>query len=252
MQNVHKYAIICTFFGLWLVPFISAEFQVIVAFFFIFTFGILHGTNDLLLISAINENDVVSYYRILINYLLVIIATVIVLKYFPLVTLLLFISFSAYHFGEQHFDYLETHLNKFFVFGFQFLYGLFVLAMLFYANASEVSTVISDITAVSINQLFFYNLMFIVGFLLVIFSVYIGSKSSSFLTKIIVELFYLLIFLIIFKSTTLIWGFALYFILWHSIPSMLSQIDFLYGANDKKSFFKYFKAGVLFWFVSML
>lgn len=252
MQNVHKYSIFFSFFGLWMVSILSSELQVLVGFFFIFTFGILHGTNDLLLLAAIKENVVVNQYLVLANYLVVILITIFCLKFLPLLTVFLFIIFSAYHFGEQHFDYLQHNLSKVFVFGFNILYGLFVLSMLFYANATEVSTIINDITSVSFLPNTFFILMIIVGVSLIVSSIYIGIKCKLFSSKVTIEIFYLLIFAIIFKSTTLIWGFALYFILWHSIPSMFSQIEFIYGTQNKKSFLQYCTTGAIFWVVSLL
>lgn len=252
MQNVHKYSIFFSFFGLWMVSILSSELQVLVGFFFIFTFGILHGTNDLLLLAAIKENVVVNQYLVLANYLVVILITIFCLKFLPLFTVFLFIIFSAYHFGEQHFDYLQHNLSKITVFGFNILYGLFVLSLLFYANASEVSTIINDITSVSFLPNTFFTLMIVVGASLIVSSIYIGIKCKSFSSKVAIEIFYLVIFAIIFKSTTLIWGFALYFILWHSIPSMFSQIEFIYGTKNKNSFLQYCTTGAIFWVVSLL
>jgi hypothetical protein len=42
-------------------------------------------------------------------------------------------------------------------------------------------------------------------------------------------MFYLLLFTILFKSSSLIWGFAIYFVIWH-IPSIIDQIKFLNGS----------------------
>jgi len=50
-----NFAIVASFFGLWLDSFLSNKIQVIVGFIFILTFGILHGANDLLLIKNIDS-----------------------------------------------------------------------------------------------------------------------------------------------------------------------------------------------------
>lgn len=252
MQNIYKLSIILSFFGLWLVSILTIEYQNYVGFFFIFTFGIVHGTNDIALISKFNDSAIVKYRRILMTYLLVIFITIIVYKFWPFMTLLLFILISAYHFGEQHFEYLEKSFYNILIYTFQFLYGLFILSLLFYFNSAEVKTVIGEMTAKQIDEQFFYNLLCIVGILLILNGIYIGIKSAAFYSRIIVEIFYVIVFVIIFKSTTLIWGFALYFILWHSIPSIVSQIDFIYGITNQASIIKYLRTGFAFWIISLV
>ena len=252
MQNIYKLSIILSFFGLWLVSILTIEYQNYVGFFFIFTFGIVHGTNDIALISKFNDSAIVKYRRILMTYLLVIFITIIVYKFWPFMTLLLFILISAYHFGEQHFEYLEKSFYNILIYTFQFLYGLFILSLLFYFNSAEVKTVIGEMTAKQIDEQFFYNLLCIVGILLILNGIYIGIKSAAFYSRIIVEIFYVIVFVIIFKSTTLIWGFALYFILWHSIPSIVSQIDFIYGITNQVSIIKYLRTGFVFWIISLV
>jgi Brp/Blh family beta-carotene 15,15'-monooxygenase len=70
--------------------------------------------------------------------------------------------------------------------------------------------------------------------------------------KILTELFYLLVFAIIFKASGLIWGFALYFILWHSIPSIIEQMNFLYGKLSIQNFIRYCKSAAVYWVISIV
>ena len=210
MQNIYRLSIILSFFGLWLVSIMSINWQTYVGFFFIFTFGIIHGTNDLVLISKIDGNAEVNYFKVLKTYLLVILTTVILFKWIPFGTLILFICFSSYHFGEQHFEYLQQSIYKKALYSFQFLYGLFILTILFYCNSIEVIKIIYEMTNVQIEKLTFFYGQIIVGVLLILNGIYIGIHSSQFKSKIFEEIFYLLIFVILFNSTTLIWGFALY------------------------------------------
>lgn len=66
------------------------------------------------------------------------------------------------------------------------------------------------------------------------------------------ELGLLLILGIVFKASSLIWGFTIYFILWHSIPSLLDQITFIFGDLEKKSIFKYAIAALPYWLISLI
>jgi hypothetical protein len=51
-----NFAIVASFFCLWLDSLLSNNAQIIVGFILILTFGILHGANDLLLIKKIDYN----------------------------------------------------------------------------------------------------------------------------------------------------------------------------------------------------
>ncbi len=252
MQNVYKSSIILSFFGLFIGSMFSAEYQSYLGFFLIFTFGIIHGTNDLLLLSKINENQTETYAGIFVKYIFVILLTVLSFKFMPLVTLIFFIGFSAYHFGEQHFEYVEKITDDIAIKSFQLLYGLFVLLLLFYCNTAEVIAIIREMTLSTVKESVFFYALFLIAVLLILNGIYIGVKSATFHSKILIEIFYIVVFAVIFKSTTLIWGFALYFILWHSIPSIISQVEFIHGQTNKHTFFKYIKTGVFFWLISMI
>ena len=71
------------------------------------------------------------------------------------------------------------------------------------------------------------------------------------LNTIIKELFTLIILMVIFKSSSLIWGFTIYFIIWHSIPSLLEQIKFAYGDLKRVHIMEYTKAALPYWIVSL-
>jgi Brp/Blh family beta-carotene 15,15'-monooxygenase len=53
-------------------------------------------------------------------------------------------------------------------------------------------------------------------------------------------------------SSSLIWGFTIYFIFWHSIPSLNDQIKFLYGDATISNFKKYLKTAFIYWLVSLI
>ena len=61
-----------------------------------------------------------------------------------------------------------------------------------------------------------------------------------------------MVFTIIFKVSTLIWGFTIYFIIWHSIPSIINQTKFLYGTFNYINFIKYIKAALFYWAISLV
>ena len=60
-----------------------------------------------------------------------------------------------------------------------------------------------------------------------------------------------LIFGWLFSRSSLLLGFGLYFVLWHSIPSMHDQLGYLYP-NDTKGLWKYFRSSAPYWVLSLI
>ena len=65
------------------------------------------------------------------------------------------------------------------------------------------------------------------------------------------EFFLLIVFAVVFETASLIWAFAIYFIYWHSIPSIMEQLKYLYGSITWSSFVRYFKSAGLIWMISL-
>jgi len=253
MSKITNFSIVASFLGLWINSFFGESVQIFIGFVLIFSFGILHGANDLLLIdktqSKISTN---SFYKILLYYVLVVGSGVLLFYFLPALALLLFILVSGYHFGEQHWqsDFVDNHKKLTLLF--QLSYGLLILSMLFIFHVAEVQKIISEISRTAIPSesivIFFY--ISLGSFLLI--SLFKYFKTEEFKKRIVQELLFLFVFAIIFKTSSLIWGFAIYFILWHSIPSMFDQITFLYGSVSFENFKKYFKSAFFYWIVSLI
>jgi Brp/Blh family beta-carotene 15,15'-monooxygenase len=252
MSKLTNFSIVASFLGLWINSFFNENIQIIIGFILIFSFGILHGANDLLLIDKTQSKfSALKFYKILGYYITVVIFGALLFYFLPAFALVLFIIVSGYHFGEQHWqsDLIEgpKKLNTLF----HLFYGLLILGLLFIFNNNEVQRIIADITKMHIAQksitLFFYFSM--VGFLIICLIKYF--KSNLFKKNIFQELLFLFVFAIIFKTSSLIWGFTIYFIFWHSIPSMKDQINFLYGSVSFENFKKYFRSAFLYWLFSL-
>jgi Brp/Blh family beta-carotene 15,15'-monooxygenase len=245
-----NFAIIASFFGLWLDSYISNKSQLIFGFILILTFGILHGANDLLLIKNIgSKKNTLSLLKLLFYYLIVVGFGALLFWIIPWFALLLFIVVSGYHFGEQQWQNLEKS-NVFKLF--EFTYGLFILLLLFIFHIKEVQEVIRNITSITVSESYFTIGLAITTLLLLILGIYFSKKIIEFKSKWFLETFYLLVFTIIFKVSSLIWGFAIYFILWHSIPSIINQVVYLKGEFNKKNFGSYIKTAFAYWLVSLI
>jgi Brp/Blh family beta-carotene 15,15'-monooxygenase len=253
MNNYYKTAIILSFFGLWLTSFFSIENQIFTGFSLILTFGILHGGNDIIIAKNIllQKRDY-SFLQILIFYILIIIVSALLFYYIPFLILFLFILVSGYHFGEQQLRFLDKEKNKIIIEIVQLLHGLIILFFLFEFHSKQVRDIIFDITSVNITP---YSITYSLYSILIVFSLgyfYLLVKNKNLIKILFKELFFLLVFVIIFKVSSLIWGFTIYFILWHSLPSIFDQITFLFGDYSKINFIKYIKAAALYWIVSLI
>ena len=246
-------SILASFLGLWITSFLNDKFQIFIGFLLIFSFGILHGANDLVVLRKINdEKKSISFLKLIFSYLFVVLFSAFLFVMVPWIALLLFILVSGYHFGEQHWQTTENFNPKWIKSLFQFNYGIFILLLLFVFHEEEVEQIIFSIIKIDIKYISFITLLKIFGFTLSLFFGYFGYKSLQFRNRIIEELIYILVFTILFKVGSLIWGFALYFIFWHSIPSLQDQIKFLYGHYSFNNFILYFKSAFIYWLISLL
>jgi Brp/Blh family beta-carotene 15,15'-monooxygenase len=244
-------AILITFFSLWLSVYFKGPTQEVFALFLIFSLGIMHGSNDLFLISKFKTTSkslkLVFFFS---SYILTVLVASLLFYYIPIFALTGFIIFSAFHFGEQHWNEAKTknlNFNRLLFLN----YGLSVLFLLFALNSNATIEIIFALTGLLINEIwfswiFFLNIiLFIVQVIIMTFKTYITWQELLF------ELFLIIVFAIVFKTATLIWAFAIYFIFWHSIPSIFEQQSFLYGEISFKTFIRYVKSSFLIWLISI-
>ena len=250
-DKMQSAALILSLISVWLVKYLPEAATNSIGYALILTIGIVHGANDIHL--ELKKNKIaatpVNSFTLLIRYISLIALTATVFYFFSAFALLFFILFSGYHFGEQHW---QKHLSKTkktrsIFFG---LYGLMVLFLFFYRNPEDSQEVIIHLTGYTISPQTF-TIAFIVSSLLFLTLAifYIKEKAWNFWIR---ELFFILIFGIIFSIAPLIWAFAIYFIFWHSIPSLGDQIQFLYGGTEKKHIIKYAKQALVYWVISLV
>ena len=253
MSKNTNLSILSSFLGLWITSFLNNQFQIIIGFILIFSFGILHGANDLVVLEKLNASKKsISFIKLILSYIVAVLLSAFLFVKVPWLALFLFILVSGYHFGEQHWQNLEEFSQKWLKYIFQFNYGIFILLLLFVFHVKEVEQIIFSIIKIDIHFIKILSLLEISGFIVSLFFVYYSYKSVEFRNKIAEELLYLLVFSILFKVGSLIWGFALYFIFWHSLPSLNDQIKFLYGSYSFNNFKLYLKSAFVYWLISLL
>ena len=219
-------------------------------FFLVLTIGILHGANDILILSK-NKNTFKRKLRYLSIYVSIILLAILIYLVSPVFAILAFILISAYHFGEEHFS--NQKLIGFYFDTFYFLvYGLFIFLSLFYTSIDEVNAVLNELVDFSFSLPILKISLLITTGLLIIGSLFIYYRNKETANFLILEFFYLFFLSLIFRTNSLIFGFAIYFIFWHSIPSILNQINFLTESFTKKSILYYLKQAMIYWIISVL
>ena len=213
----------------------------------------VHGSNDLLIVNKLLINTKhYSKLTLLTAYLFVVSFAILIFYWAPALAMILFMLFSAYHFGEQHWEHRFSKLNSYRKSIFYFSYGMFILYLLFAFNDTGVKSIVFEITSYEITRLYSQIVLIVLGSIigLVLITEFLTKRLA--IEAILKELFTLVVLAMIFSSSSLIWGFAIYFILWHSIPSLLEQIKFIYGDVKTVSALNYCKAALPYWVISLV
>lgn len=230
-----------------IISILSTEFiQNIIGVISILSIGIVHGANDLKIISTFTNNDnrlnKLKYFSF---YLLTVITGCLLFFFLPSLALLVFVLVSCFHFGEQHWE-SKIKPNKYNSF-FYFFYGGLIFLLLFIIKHEDVSKVIFQITGINFESIFFQTLFLIFFFFSL--TIILFKKKIDLL---LIEIFLLLFFSLVFFNSTLIYSFSFYFIIWHSLPSLKSQINNLYGDFSYLSIYKYVKSSILYWLMAIV
>ena len=134
-KNYQNFMLFFTFFLFWFSIQFGELVEDSVAFALIVSLGILHGANDLLILSK-GKNGKAVFFKHLLIYLSIIVLCVVTYILSPLVAILAFILLSSYHFGEEHMgEKIRVHqlLNAIYYMA----YGLFSFFQCFFMHHSR-------------------------------------------------------------------------------------------------------------------
>ncbi|MCA0131848.1 Brp/Blh family beta-carotene 15,15'-dioxygenase [Winogradskyella alexanderae] len=244
------FALVLTVFLLWLTLRINETFEAIFAYVSILTVGIFHGSNDISLIRYIKRGSTTNIIKYLVFYVLLVLFTCLIFIKFPLVALIVFVAFSCYHFGEQHFHaqlLLQTIKSQILYVA----YGILIFGLLFYFNQDDTSQVIYELTQVNLSEVT-YQAFLILGIVLTAVFGFLNRKNFKVEVEFFKEIFLLVLFALLFKLASLLWAFAIYFIVWHSMPSLRDQIESLHGQINSRTIIKYIKSSLIYWLISVI
>ena len=223
--------------------------QALIAFFMIFSLGIIHGANDLQLIQKkIQKKAPLFFFTTLLIYIGVVFVGIALFYLLPSFGLLFFVGFSAFHFGEQHLESkLELDLSSFNKLLIYIGYGMALFGLLFTLQWDEVHQVIYSISGQFVSKQFTETFFFI-GLGLFLVSGLFSPNLRGWMFFEIVLLAFLGLF---FSRVSLLLSFGLYFVVWHSIPSIQDQLSFLYPKDVHRNW-KYFKSSAPYWIISLI
>lgn len=238
--GVSLISIIFCFFG-------SIWAQNLLASFGILTFGIFHGANDLKIIAKKSSQQSRAYrLKFFFLYIIIVLLGIVLFLYIPKIALFIFVLVSCYHFGEQHWN---GRLNKKFdSLFFYFNYGVIIFFLLFTLKYKPSSQIIYQITSIRIPFQFFWISLTISFLGFVLYMVIIKKNLHTF----IFEFLLLGVLAVLFSKATLLFGFSLYFVLWHSLPSLNSQISYIYDQETKNPFLQYIKSALIYWLLALI
>lgn len=252
-MNIYKYIIVLSFLSLWLNSYISSNGLYLLGLFLILSFGILHGANDIVIISkTFKQLKNKSLIFLILFYLTFVFSFALFFTFLPDFALLFFVILSSYHFGEQHWNEILLKSYRFINSIFFFIYGSLIFTLIFYFHQTEVESIVSEIIGYSIDLNFLQNLLVALGLTLILISVYYYRTVKTFKSQLAEQILYLLVLTIIFRVSDLIWSFAIYFVLWHSLPSLNDQIKYIHGEVNKSSILLYLKKSFWYWLASII
>jgi len=170
--------------------------------------GIPHGAVDHLLVASKNFN----LLKFVVQYLLIIAAYFIVWQWFPVFSLLLFIAYSAFHFGESEMVEMQVSMQSFTQKLFAFVIGLSILLFIIFSHLNESMLVLNNMEGIkvlieTIDFFQYKNAVIAISYFSLLPLWWISKKTCLFLMGI----------LLLGTQMPLMLAFGLYFVGSHSV-----------------------------------
>ena len=240
---------ILSLFSVFVSNHLNSEYFYFACYGLILTFGIIHGANDILILLKGKKQTKKIVIRSTVKYLSIVLLISVLFFLFSEISLLFFVLFSAYHFGEQQWTIFGSNQSKS-ISLFYFFFGLLIFSVLFLFNKSDVSNIIFEITKIYIPEnIYSAGIIFssIFTLLLIILNYQILKK------QLLHQLALLVVMLLVFFTYELLPAFAIYFVFFHSIPSIIEQSDYLFGDSTKaENFKKFLLKGAVYWLLAIV
>jgi Brp/Blh family beta-carotene 15,15'-monooxygenase len=226
-------------------------YQDILGFILILSIGVIHGANDLLIIKKYTrKNSLKRQISYFFYYLGLVFLGFVFFYLFPSIALLSFVLVSIYHFGEQHWEVSASNpefVNMKRIYPI-ILHGLIFFVIVFMNNINIVNDVLLSFNTISLNYTFLRILLIVL--FLIYMSLLLSSKSiRDYLADEFI--FFILLFLLTLNSS-LIFGFSIYFIFFHSVLSIKDQVKYIYGDDNSQYIKKYLISALPYFILALL
>ena len=228
---------------------LSGEYFYFACYALILTFGIIHGANDILILLKGKKTNKYTVLNQTFKYFSIVMIICLIFFNFPVISMLFFVLFSAYHFGEQQWTIFGSNQSKS-ISIFYFFFGLLIFSMLFLFNQSDVSNIVFEITKIQISENI-YTAGFIFSSFCTLFLIILNYQILK--KQLLHQLALLVVMLLVFFTYELLPAFAIYFVFFHSIPSIIEQSDYLFGDSTKaENFKKFLLKGAVYWLLAIV
>jgi len=219
--------------------------------FLIFSAGLIHGANDIRLLQKKYKNTQFRFFLLLILvYIGVVFLGAILFFHLPNFGLFFFILFSGFHFGQQHWDsFLKQKPSSPLLkqLGYTF-YGLLVFGLLFSSQVLEVDGLIEQLSGTHFAVDTYYIATLVLAVVFSILAFFLSVSGMVYLKEILA----LALLAVLFATTSLLFSFAVYFVFWHSIPSIQDQLMYLDGEINRKTIKGYIRSSLVYWLLSLM
>ncbi len=192
----------------WMSPTLASQFGYTGLIAGLLAVGLPHGAVDHLLVQSKKFNLV----RFVLQYVCIIAAYFALWQWFPVFSLILFIAYSAYHFGESEMVEMRVSLDSVAQKLYAFIIGLSILLFIIFSHLETSLLVLNNINGVSsfIQGVDFYsykNAVLAVSYFSIVPLWWISKKTCL----------YLMAILVLGMQMPLMLAFGLYFVGSHSI-----------------------------------
>ena len=244
-----KLTMILSLFSVFVSNHLNSEYFYFACYGLILTFGIIHGANDILILLKGKKQTKKIVLGSTVMYLSIVLVISVLFFLFSEISLLFFVLFSAYHFGEQQWTIFGSNQSKS-ISIFYFFFGLLIFSILFLFNQSDVSNIVFEITKIHISENI-YSGGFIFSSLSTLLLIILNYQILK--KQLMHQLALLVVMLLVFFTYELLPAFAIYFVFFHSIPSIIEQSDYLFGDSTKaENFKKFLLKGAVYWLLAIV
>ncbi len=182
----------------------------IISFALIFLVGLPHGSFDGAVAVLVGFNTKLEFIKFIFFYLVLFFVVVVFWLYFPIISLLIFLSFTILHFGLCDWSFYKTNKYKKFI---SLTHGLAVIFGIIYFNEAESLEIFSYLSNDKIYFFQKYLIFFYILTLVLIIIFALLSITEKYLRFGVVEILFLLSVFYFFDP---LFSFAIYFCFFHT------------------------------------